>query len=59
MIPFKQWRFEEAIRLGLSVNTIGSRYYRDKKYPRLKVKRLNRRVVWVVNNFRTTSPCGP
>lgn len=42
------------MRLGLSVNTIASRYYRDKKYPGLKLKRLNRRVVYVVDNFGTT-----
>jgi len=51
MIPFKQWRAEEAMRLGISVNTVSSRLYRDGKYPHLKLKRKNKRVVFVVNKF--------
>lgn len=51
MIPFKQWRFEEAARLGITVAGLGHRLYRSSKpyYKHLKIKRVNRRVIFVLN----------
>lgn len=44
----KQWRLEEAARLGVSEGCIMSRLYRLKQYPDLKIERINKRVVFVV-----------
>jgi hypothetical protein len=47
MIPFKQWCMEEAIRGGVALNTVYNRVLRG-CYPGLKVRRVNKRVVYVV-----------
>lgn len=45
-IPMKQWRAQEARRQFRSESAIAMRINRG-KYPRLKVKRFNARVVLV------------
>jgi hypothetical protein len=55
MIPLKQWRIEQAIRLGVSITCFNSRFYKYRKYRGLKLKRVNRRVVFVVVNKLATS----
>jgi hypothetical protein len=44
--PMKQWRHEEAIREGVTDCAIANRLRRG-KYPNLKIKRVNARVVYV------------
>jgi hypothetical protein len=45
-IPFKQWRAEQAAREHVHENSI---WYRLKagKYPQLKLRKVNKRVVFV------------
>lgn len=45
-IPLKQWRIEEAMREHLTEHAIEIRLLRG-KYPKLKIKRVNARVVLV------------
>lgn len=45
-IPIKQWRAEEALRRGVTDSMISKRL-KDGKYPDLKVRRVNSRVVFV------------
>ena len=45
-IPLKQWIVEEAIRRELTLTAIRSRLARG-KYPHLKLRRVNQRVVFV------------
>lgn len=48
-IPMKQWRSEEASRLGVSEACIQNRLVRNKEkyYPNLRLRRVNQRVVFV------------
>jgi hypothetical protein len=45
-IPFKQWRHEEAERIGVSPEAM---YYliRRGDYPRLKMRQINKRVIFI------------
>ena len=45
-IPIKQWFVEEAERGGHTRDTVKGRYYRG-KYPALRLRRTNKRVVVV------------
>lgn len=45
-IPFKQWRIEEAQRLGISVSTLNMRLSRG-TVPYPPVRRVNKRIVFV------------
>ena len=45
-IPMKQWRFDQAKREGRSENNIAQRLGKG-LYPNLKVRRVNKRVVFV------------
>lgn len=47
-IPMKQWRLEEARRANVCDTAIAHRL-RAGKYPALKIRRVNRRVVFVSN----------
>lgn len=47
-IPLKQWRHEEADRKGVKPGTVAS-WMRRGKCPDLKLRRVNARVVYVVN----------
>lgn len=49
-ISLKEWRFEEAKRLGISSSAVNARLYHAKArfYPRLRFKRVNKRTVFVV-----------
>lgn len=46
-IPLKQWRAEEAERCGIGQNAVDRRMAAG-KYPNLKLRRVNKRVVFVV-----------
>jgi hypothetical protein len=46
-IPYKQWRYEEAQRAGLTESAIAMRVGRG-CYPQLRLNRVNARVVQVV-----------
>jgi len=48
-VPLKRWLFEEARRTGLTTNAIRSRIDRQREfyYPRLQMRRVNARVVFV------------
>lgn len=46
-IPFKRWRYEEGDRLGLKAQSIFMRVQRG-HYPYLRLRRVNKRVVFVV-----------
>ncbi len=48
-IPLKQWRYEEAVRLGVSPWVVWYRLRRRplKYYPAIKLRRVNQRVVFV------------
>jgi hypothetical protein len=48
MIPLKQWAYEEAQRIGKSDRTV---WYLLKHggYPHIKLKRVNARVIFVLN----------
>jgi hypothetical protein len=52
-ISFKQWRTEEAERLGITDSAMRGRYYVRKDYPCLPLRRVNKRVVLVRINSRT------
>lgn len=45
-IPMKQWRFREAAGNSVSPSSIANRLMRG-KYPDLKIRRVNKRVVYV------------
>lgn len=45
-ITLKQWRIEESKRLNVSESVINQRLYGG-KYPHLKLRRVNARVVYV------------
>jgi len=53
-IPFKQWRFEMAERLGISEASVVNRIYTNgsprKRIPYPPVRRVNARVVFVILN---------
>jgi hypothetical protein len=46
-VPMKLFRRSEADRLGLSEIAIHNRIYGGKHYPKIKLRRVNRRVVFV------------
>ena len=46
----KQWRFEEAIRLGVGDNAVAKRLEHG-YYPRLRIEWINKRVVRVWTNL--------
>ncbi len=50
-IQLKQWVIEEARRQGLSDRAIWCQMYRG-KFPDLKLRRVNKRVVFVTVNSR-------
>lgn len=58
-ITMKQWRFEEAVRQGVSEGAIASRYYHLHLYPRLRIRRVNKRVVFVVGKQEPPLPVRP
>jgi|GEM_PF-5705859 len=45
-ISLKQWVVEEAIRSELTLKAVRSRLARG-KYPHLKIRRVNRRIIFV------------
>lgn len=45
-IPFKQWRAEEAERQGVTEDRI-LKWVAKGKYPALRIKRINRKMVFV------------
>lgn len=50
-IPMKQWRFEMAMRLGISEHAVACRIYQlkgKKRMPYPRVRRVNKRVVFVI-----------
>lgn len=51
-IPMKQWRMEEAEMAGVQDASIANRLARG-KYPGLKIKHINSRVVFVYVNDHT------
>lgn len=55
-IPMKQWRMEQAEREGCCENNIALRLARG-KYPDLKIRRVNKRVVFV--KITVDSTCKP
>lgn len=46
-ITFKEWILNEADKHNASYSTVYSWIYRDKRYPNLKIRRVNKRVVFV------------
>lgn len=58
-IPMKQWRFEEAVRQGVSPGTIISRYYKQHLYPALRIRRVSTRIVLVVGYQEPPLPVRP
>jgi len=48
-IPFKQWIYEKAIRTRRTPEAVYMRVYRG-KYPHLKLRRVNQRVIFVTNH---------
>jgi hypothetical protein len=48
-IPFKQWRAEEALRLGISTGAVWYRLLKGRRhfYPGITLRRVNQRVVFV------------
>lgn len=51
-IPFKQWRMEKAMELGLSESAVAGRLYNKRRGDRFRIsypktRRVNRRVVFV------------
>jgi len=46
-IPLKRWRHEEAAREHVTESAIVKRFYAYGKYPHLKLRRINRRVILV------------
>jgi hypothetical protein len=57
-IPFKQWRLDEAERLGISEQSLINRLYGQKgqrtRIPMPKIRRVNQRVLFVI--VPTTQP---
>lgn len=53
MMPYKQWRQEEAIREGVTETAIWHRVDRG-LYPGLILARVNSRVIWVEDQSRPT-----
>jgi len=47
-IPMKQWRLEQANKLGVPVSTVINRLYDSKVIPYPRVVRINTRVVLVL-----------
>jgi hypothetical protein len=47
-IPFKQWRVEQANRLGVKLSRFNSWLYRDKRVNYPKVRRVNHQIVFVI-----------
>ena len=57
-IPFKQWLSEQSRLERVCLSTIYKRYYRG-QYPDVKLRRVNKRVVFVQVNGEPTCPtCG-
>ena len=48
-MPLKQWTHEEATRRKLSPATVLTDFCRG-KYPKLKIERVNARVIFVILN---------
>lgn len=53
MIPMKQWLAERAQECGLTPDGVWWRL-RHGKYPQMKLKRKNKRVVFVVDEMRVS-----
>lgn len=50
-VPLKQWKLEEAQRLGISMTSMERRMSEfGRLYPELTLVRENARVIWVVRN---------
>ena len=56
-IPLKQWLHEEAERTGSTHKAVSVKFYRG-RYPHLKLRRINARVVMVKLNDQA-EPRGP
>ena len=54
-IPLKQWCAEDAIRDGCVTESAVWQRVKKGKYPMLKLRKVNKRVVWVQQDARRLS----
>lgn len=47
-ISLKRWLADESARCGISPAGVRSRYYHQRKYRKLRIRRVNKRVVFVI-----------